>query len=38
MEQLSKVFLAMGFDIEEWIKDWKKIYKEYESESKVTTK
>ena len=38
MKQLSKVFIAMGFDVEEWVKDWKKIYKEYESEDNVITK
>ena len=38
IEQLSKVFLALGFDIETWVKEWKKLYKEYETKNAITTK
>ena len=29
MEQLIKLFLSLGFDIEGIYEDWKRIYKEY---------
>ena len=34
LQELTKTYLALGFDIEEIYKEWKKIYKEYGESTK----
>lgn len=33
LEELTKLFLALGFDLESAAKEWKKFYKEYKEEN-----